>query len=51
MMWIIQLDDDLIDCLLERSPKFRIDCETIRKQMRVGKFTTLGDAERLFAGE
>ena len=48
---VIPLDDDLIDYLLERNPKFRADCEAIRREMRAGKFTSLADAEKLFANE
>jgi hypothetical protein len=44
---VIPLDDDLIDYLLERNPKFRADCEAIREEMRAGRFTTLDDAEKL----
>jgi hypothetical protein len=37
---VIPLDDDLIDNLIERSPKFIEECKKIRKQMKAGKFLT-----------
>ena len=36
-----ELDEDLIDYLLERNPKFRADCEAIRQEMRAGKLALI----------
>jgi hypothetical protein len=35
---VIPLDDDLIDYLIERSPKFIEVCRQIRERMRAGRF-------------
>ena len=48
---IIPLDDDLIDYLLERSPKFIEDCRQIRERMRAGQFHSHEDVKRLLAAE
>ena len=37
---LLPLDDDVIDLLIERNPKFRAVCEDIRAQMRSGQFQT-----------
>lgn len=37
---VIPLDDELIDYLLERSPKFIQSCREIREQMRKGDFVS-----------
>jgi hypothetical protein len=37
---LMPLDDEMIDYLLERSPKFRRDCQRIRKKMAAGRFMT-----------
>ena len=34
---VIPLDDDLLDYLLERNPKFRKECDAIRRGMRRGQ--------------
>jgi hypothetical protein len=48
---VIPLDDDLIDYLLERSPKFREVCQQIRERMRAGRSHTHEEVKRLLAGE
>ncbi len=35
---LLPLDDDLIDCLLERSPKLIKECRQIRARMAAGQF-------------
>ncbi len=35
---LLPLDDDVIDLLIERSPKFRNHCEEIRRRMNTGQF-------------
>jgi hypothetical protein len=49
---VIPLDDDVIDLLIERNPRFRSVCQEIRTQMESGQFKThdevmleLGSAE------
>jgi hypothetical protein len=37
---LLPLDDDVIDLLIERSPKFRAECLEIRKKMDSGRFAT-----------
>jgi hypothetical protein len=48
---VIPLDDDLIDYLIERSPKFRADCREIRKHMDAGQSQTHEEVRRQLAGE
>jgi hypothetical protein len=45
---VIPLDDDLLDYLVERSPKFIEDCRQIREQMRAGKFHSRDEVRQLF---
>ena len=37
---VIPLDDDVIDLLIERNPRFRATCREIRAQMETGQFQT-----------
>ena len=46
---MIPLDDDLIDYLLERSPKLIKECKKIRAEMKRGKFRTHEEVKRMFA--
>ena len=48
---MIPLDDDLIDYLLERSPKLIKECQKIRAEMKRGKYTTHEDVKKMFAKE
>ncbi len=48
---IIPLDDDLIDYLIERSPKFAEACQQIRQRMRAGHFRTHEEVKQLLGGE
>jgi hypothetical protein len=48
---VIPLDDDLIDYLIERSPKFSAVCRQIRERMRAGGFRTHEEVKRLLAEE
>ena len=46
---MIPLDDDLVDYLLERSPKLIKECQKIRSEMKRGKYTTHEEVKRMFA--
>ncbi|MGO9470331.1 MAG: hypothetical protein ACLQIB_37165 [Isosphaeraceae bacterium] len=48
---LLPLDDDVMDLLIERSPRFRADCHEIRQRMRSGKFHTQEDVRRELVGE
>ncbi len=48
---LLPLDDDVIDLLIERSPKFRADCQEIRDRMNSGQFQTHEDLKRQLLGE
>ncbi len=48
---VIPLDDDLIDFLVERSPKFRAHCREIRGRIDAGQFQTHEQVRRQFVGE
>ncbi len=43
---VMPLDDDLIDYLIERSPRFIAECKRIRKQMKKGEYLTHADVKR-----
>jgi hypothetical protein len=43
---LLPLDDDVIDFLIERSPRFRADCQEIRQRMDAGKFQTHEEVRR-----
>lgn len=47
---VIPLDEDLIDYLIERSPKFREVCRQVRARMRAGQFHTYDEVKRLRSG-
>ena len=48
---VIPLDDDLIDFLIERSPKFAEDCKLIRERMKAGAFKSHQEVRELLSGE
>ena len=48
---VIPLDDDLIDFLVERSPKFRTHCREIRGRMDATEFQTHEEVRRQLVGE
>jgi hypothetical protein len=48
---LLPLDEDVIDLLLERSPKFRADCLEIRKRMDSGQFMTQQEVGKQLLGE
>jgi hypothetical protein len=48
---LIPLDEDLIDYLIERSPKFLAACREIRKRMDAGQFQTHEEVRRQLVGE
>jgi hypothetical protein len=37
---VIPLDDEVIDLLIERNPKFRAECREIRERVQAGVFQT-----------
>ena len=43
---VISLDDDVLDLLIERSPKFRAHCREIRERMNAGQFQTHEEVKR-----
>ncbi len=47
----LPLDDDVIDLLMERSPRFRADCQEIRERMNLGQFQTHEDVRKQLLGE
>ncbi len=48
---LMPLDDDLIDYLIERNPRFRADCRKIRGRMDGGSFQTHEEVRRLLSGK
>ena len=48
---MIPLDDDLLDYLLERSPKLIQECKKIRAEMKRGKYITHEEVKKMFAKE
>jgi hypothetical protein len=48
---VIPLDDDLIDYLIERNPRFVEECRKLRQKMEAGQFKTHEEVKRLLAGE
>jgi hypothetical protein len=44
---LLPLDDELLDFLLERNPKFIEECEQIRRRMMSGESYSQDDVERL----
>ena len=48
---VIPLDDDLIDYLIERNPKFIAECREIRDRMRVGQSHSHDDVKRMLASD
>ena len=47
---LIPLDDEVLDLLLERSPKFRAHCRAIRERMDAGQFQTHEEVKRPLLG-
>jgi hypothetical protein len=48
---IMPLDDDLIDYLLEKNPRFISDCQQIRERMRRGKYKTYDEVKKMFESD
>ena len=48
---LLPLDDDVIDLLIERSPRFRDQCREIRGRMDSGQFHSHEDVRRQLLGE
>jgi hypothetical protein len=44
---LLPLDDELLDFLLERNPKFIEECEQIRQRLMSGESYSQDDVERL----
>jgi len=44
---VLPLDDELIDFLLERNPKFIEECGQIRQRMMSGEYYSQDEVERL----
>jgi hypothetical protein len=47
---LIPLDDDVLDLLIERSPKFRAHCREICERMNAGEFQTHEELKRQLIG-
>ncbi len=47
---LLPLDEDVIDLLLERSPRFPADCLEIRQRMDSGQFTSHEEVRRQLLG-
>jgi hypothetical protein len=47
---LLPLDDDVIDLLVERSPRFRADCHAMRERMNSGQFQTHEEVRRQLVG-
>jgi hypothetical protein len=48
---LIPLDDEVLDLLIERSPKFRAHCREIRERMDAGQFQTHEEVKRRMLAE
>jgi hypothetical protein len=48
---VIPLDDELLDYLIERSPKLIEQCRQIRERMRAGRFHTHDQVKALLAAK
>jgi hypothetical protein len=48
---LLPLDDDVIDLLIKRSPRFRADCQEIRQRMDAGKFQSHEEVKRQLSSE
>ena len=46
---VLPLDDDLVDYLIERSPRFMDVCREIRHRMEAGRFHTHEQVKELLA--
>ena len=44
---VIPLNDDVLDLLIERSPKFRDHCQEIRQRMKAGQFQSHADVRQV----
>ncbi|MCY3020407.1 MAG: hypothetical protein NTW87_15415 [Planctomycetota bacterium] len=45
---VLPLDDDLLDYLLERNPRFQAECERVFREMKAGRFKTHAEVKKLF---
>jgi len=48
---LLPLDDELLDFLLERNPKFIEECKQIRERMMSGESYSQDEVERLLAAK
>jgi hypothetical protein len=46
---VLPLDDDVIDFLIERNPKFIEECRQIREQMRAGMGIPHEEVKKMFS--
>lgn len=46
---VLPLDDDLIDYLLERDPRFIDECRRIREEMRSGRFHSHDEVKQILS--
>jgi hypothetical protein len=46
---VLPLDDDVLDFLIERNPRFIEECRQLREQMRAGKGVSHEDVKRMFS--
>ncbi len=46
---VIPLDDEVLDLLIERNPKFRAHCRDIRAHMDTGRFRTHDEVKKELA--
>ena len=48
---LLPLDDDVIDLLIERNPRFRAECLEIRERMTSAQFQAHEDVRKQLLGE
>jgi hypothetical protein len=48
---VLPLDDDFVDLLIERNPKFREQCQAIRERRESGQYLTHEDVREYLAEE
>ena len=47
---VIPINDDLLDVLLEQSPKLITECKKIREDVKAGRFHTLEAVKQKYSG-
>lgn len=48
---VLPLDEEVLDFLIERDPRFIEECSRIREQMREGKRISHADVREMFTGD